>query len=497
MYKRTMRFWEIWNINFGFLGIQFVWGLQMANMSAIYEYLGASAGDIPLLWLAAPLTGLLVQPVIGYLSDRTWHPRWGRRKPYFLIGALLASLTLIWMPNSTTLWMAAGLLWVLDASINVSMEPFRAFVSDMLPEKQHTRGYAMQSLFIGLGAVVASALPWLFALGDHSAIDPCTSGAIPSTVKMSFYIGAFVFFGAVLYTVLTTKEYPPRENESQTKRSLGDGFRQIFSGLANMPAIMKKLAVVQFFTWMGLFLMWFFFGVAITRSVFGYNDELDKLNPYYETYKKSLCANEPVADYETLIAKTKFDSNAPFTSAVEFEAKSGGFNTFLSAMQDNEKRRKQGTEWGGVCFAFYSLVTFVFSMFLPLIARRIGKRNTHMACLAIGGLGLISVLTIANPYTLLLNMTCVGIAWTSILAMPYSMFASHLPKQSVGLYMGIFNFFIVIPEIIASLTFGWVMTHVLHDNRLGAVALGGAMMLLASLLCLRIGSREQTNNPSV
>ncbi len=492
MVKRKLSFGEIWNMNFGFLGIQFGWGLQMANMSAIYEYLGASAGEIPLLWLAAPLTGLLVQPVIGYLSDRTWHPRWGRRKPYFLAGAVLASLMLVWMPNATSLWMAAGLLWILDASINVSMEPFRAFVSDMLPEEQHTKGYSMQSFFIGLGAVVASALPWFFALGGGGEVDPCAAAVIPATVKTSFYIGAGVFFLAVLYTVLTTREYPPAEGETLSKRSIGDGFRQVFAGLSQMPDIMKKLALVQFFTWMGLFLMWFFFGVAITRSVFGYNDALQTYTPYYQAYKTSVCAGQPVTGYEDLIALTSAGDKT--VSAASLSDVHGPFTDFIQSMKSNEEKRKAGTEWGGLCFAFYSLVTFLFALVLPALAKKTGKRNAHLACLAIGGTGLIAVMFVSNPYALLVSMAAVGIAWTSILAMPYAMFAAHLPPQRVGLYMGIFNFFIVIPEIIASLCFGWVMTHVLHDNRLAAVAIGGGMLMLAALLCLRIKNQHSTQS---
>src|SRR5688572_12666086 len=255
-----LSFWQVWNMSFGFVGIQFGWGLQMANMSAIYEYLGAEAHQIPILWLAAPLTGLLVQPVIGHMSDRTWG-RLGRRRPYFLIGALLSSAALVLMPNSSALWMAAGLLWILDASINVSMEPFRAFVADLLPEDQRTQGFGMQSLFIGLGAVIASALPWLMT--NVFDVSSAGGGAIPKNVKWSFYIGAVAFLGAVLWTIVTTKEYPPEDLEAfrrrQTeKRGPWAGAREIGEAIRSMPPTMRQLAWVQVCTWFGLFCMWMF-----------------------------------------------------------------------------------------------------------------------------------------------------------------------------------------------------------------------------------------------
>src|ERR1035441_1939836 len=271
--KQRLNFWQIWNMSFGFLGIQFGWGLQMANMSAIYEYLGARADQIPILWLAAPLTGLLVQPIIGHASDRTWN-RLGRRRPYFLTGAILSSAALILMPRVSALWMAAGLLWILDASINISMEPFRAFVADLLPEDQRTRGFAMQSLFIGLGAVVASVLPGILLkwLGNGSG-----SGPIPMPVRLSFYVGAAAFFGAVIYTIATTREYPPEDLEAfrrmkAEKRGLAENAREILESVAAMPQTMKQLAWVQFFTWLGLFCMFLYFSVAVAHNVFGASD---------------------------------------------------------------------------------------------------------------------------------------------------------------------------------------------------------------------------------
>ncbi len=427
MEKPRLAFWQIWNMSFGFVGIQFGWGLQMANMSAIYEYLGASADQIPMLWLAAPLTGLIVQPIIGSMSDRTWG-RLGRRRPYFLVGAILSSIALCVMPNSSALWMAAGLLWILDASINVSMEPFRAFVADLLPDDQRTRGFAMQSLFIGLGAVVASALPWIFT--NLFGIVSEGQGAIPRNVKLSFYVGAVAFLGAVLYTILTTKEYPPEDMEAfrrqKAERSgFGNAAREILEAIREMPEVMKKLSLVQVCTWFGLFCMWLYFPVAVARNVFGAPDER---SPLY----------------------------------------------------------RQGVEWAGLCFAMYSLVCFAFSFALPGLAERLGRRHTHSLCLTLGGLGLLSVAFIHHPWLLLVSMTGVGIAWASILSMPYAMLASSLPADRTGTYMGIFNFFIVIPEILAALCFGWIMRNLLGNNRLSALLAGGAFMLLAALLTQRV-----------
>ena len=422
------RLTAIWNMSFGFLGIQFGWGLQMANMSAIYEYLGASPDEIPMLWLAAPLTGLLVQPVIGYLSDRTWSPRWGRRRPYFLIGAILSSLALLAMPHSSALWMAAGLLWILDASINIAMEPFRAFVADLLPPHERTRGFAMQSLFIGAGAVIASAMPWM--LTHWFGVGPSAPGTIPTTVRLSFTVGAFAFFGAVLWTVLSTKEHPPADpdafaREQAARRGLMDGWYEIKDAIRAMPVTMRQLALVQLATWLGLFCMWLYFSTAVATTVFGATDTAD---PRYQ----------------------------------------------------------EGVEWAGLCFGAYSAVTFVYSLILPRLAERVGPRITHALSLTAGALGLLSVAVIREPSLLLLSMVGVGIAWGSIISMPYAMLSTALPAGRIGVYMGIFNFFIVIPEIAASLGFGLVMEHLLDNNRLAAVMLGGVFLLVAAALSLRV-----------
>jgi len=432
MNKPPRNFWQIWNMSFGFLGIQFGWGLQMANMSAIYEYLGAHADEIPILWLAAPLTGLIVQPIIGHASDRTWGPL-GRRRPYFLTGAILSSLALIFMPNSSTLWMAAGLLWILDASINISMEPFRAFVADLLPEQQRTRGFAMQSLFIGLGAVVASVLPWLLRNGFHVTERVGETRLIPATTRLSFYLGAAAFFGAVLWTIVSTKEYPPEDIDAfrrmkNEKTGLTANAKEILNAIREMPPTMRQLAPVQLLTWLGLFCMWLYFPVAVARNVFGAPDTTSPLYP-------------------------------------------------------------EGVEWGGMCFAVYSAVCFAFSLVLPVIANKLGRKNTHSLCLLCGALGLISVFIIHDKYVLLLTMVGVGIAWASTLSMPYAVLAGSLPPGKTGVYMGIFNFFIVIPEILASLFFGWVMNHLLGNNRVAAVVAGGFFMAVAALLMQRVVDR--------
>jgi maltose/moltooligosaccharide transporter len=429
MDKPRRNFWQIWNMSFGFLGIQFGWGLQMANVSAIYEYLGARADQIPILWLAAPLTGLLVQPLIGQASDRTWG-KLGRRRPYFLAGAILSSVALILMPNSSTLWMAAGLLWILDASINISMEPFRAFVADLLPESQRTRGFAMQSFFIGLGAVVASALPWLLTNVFHLRGAANDTRAIPGAVRLSFYMGAAAFFGAVLWTIVSTHEYPPQDiEEFKRSKSVKSGFvqnvREIAASIAAMPKTMRQLAPVQLLTWLGLFCMWLYFPVAVAHNVFGASDQA---SPAYT----------------------------------------------------------RGVEWAGICFAVYSAVCFVFSFLLPGLANRVGRRNAHSLCLLSGGLGLFSAIIIHSKFLLLLSMVGVGIAWSSILAVPYAVLAGSLPPERTGVYMGIFNFFIVIPEILAAVFFGWIMNHLLNNNRMAAVIAGGLFMVIAALLMQRV-----------
>ncbi len=418
--KPNLSFWQIWNMSFGFFGIQFGWALQMANMGPIYEYLGAEAHAIPLLFLAAPLTGLIVQPIIGYKSDRT-KSRFGKRKPYFMIGAILSSIALFFMPNASAIWMAAGLLWILDASINISMEPFRAFTVDKLNEKQQPKGFAMQSFFIGAGSVIASALPWMMS-NWFGISEQAEKGSIPDSVKFSFYLGAVAFFGAVAYTVFKSGNEPENEAIEDQENSFSDGVKEIFHTIFNMPKQMKKIALVQFFTWPGLFLMWFYYSVAVARNVYG-------------------------AEEGTVL----------YTKGVAF---------------------------AGLTLSFYNLVTFAFALALPAISRKLSKPITHMLCLFAGGIGLISVGFVENPNWLYASMTGIGIAWASILSMPYAILAPSLPAKKVGVYMGVFNFFIVLPEILASVGFGWIMENLLNNNRMTAVMIGGVLMLFAGLLCL-------------
>jgi maltose/moltooligosaccharide transporter len=431
MTKPRLSFWQIWNMSFGFLGIQFGWGLQMANMSPIYKYLGARDDQIPLLWLAAPLTGFVVQPIIGAMSDRTWG-RLGRRRPYFLTGAVLSSLALVLMPNSGTLWMAAGLLWVLDASINVSMEPFRAFVADKLDDEQHATGFTMQSFFIGAGAVIAGLLPWLLKHVFGITSETSAGQAIPPNVRIAFYIGAAAFLGAVLWTIVTSREYPPKNladfRRKQSERGgLAHLMGEIPDALRQMPATMKRLAVVQFFTWLGLFCMWLHFSNAVP-VVFGAHE----------------------------------------TQSPLFKA---------------------GAEWAGVCYAAKDFVTFLAAFVLMAIARRMDRRKIHSVCLTLGALGLLAIGFIhgeGQRYLLLGALALGGIAWASILSMPYAMLAGALPPERMGVYMGIFNFFIVLPEIIAALTFGPAVKHLLGGNLVYAVMAGGVFMLIAALITLSV-----------
>jgi maltose/moltooligosaccharide transporter len=426
MNKPRLSFWQIWNMSFGFLGIQFGWGLQLANMSPIYKYLHAEESSLPYLWLAGPITGLLIQPIIGSMSDRTWN-RLGRRRPYFLTGAILASLALFVMPDSSAVWMAAGLLWILDASINITMEPFRAFVADKLPEEQRTLGFVMQSFFIGIGQTLANALPYLFSM--LGVVGVMASG-IPLSVDYAFKIGAIVFLAAVIWTVASTKEYPPEDMEAfermrREKKGILAGFTEIFTSIAEMPGTMKQLAVVQFFTWFALPCMWQFFGIAVARHVF----------------------------------------NAPDEKSPLFAA---------------------GTEWGGLCFAVYNVVCFVIAFLLPSWAKATSRKTVHMIALVCGGIGLISFYFITSKWMLFASMAGVGIAWASILSMPYVMLSTAVPPARMGVYMGVFNLFIVIPQIVMSLIVPNIFNNVLGGDPRNAVVLGGISLLIAAATVLGV-----------
>jgi len=504
--KRKLGFWEIWNMSFGFLGIQMGFALQNANVSRIFQTLGAEIDDIPILWVAAPLTGLIVQPIVGYFSDRTWHPKLGRRRPYFLVGAILASLALIVMPNSPYLWFAAGMLWIMDASINVSMEPFRAFVGDNLPDNQRTHGFAMQSFFIGIGAYVASKLPNI--LTKFNVANTAAEGVIPDSVKYSFYIGGFVFFVAVLWTVFRSKEYSPEEmkkfeehelahhqiepqqnsewfNENgknqirkglifvflsillsfiiyslslkkdlyvlsigligmggvavlisgwmQTIKKYENGFVTIINDFYTMPKVMKQLATVQFFSWFALFSMWIYMTSAVTEYIYNTTDTTSE-----------------------------------------------AFNN--------------GANQVGEMFANYNLVAALVAFLLPVLAKKTSRKFTHFLALMAGGFGLISIYFISSPTVFNLEwlpMIGVGIAWASILSVPYAMLSGSLPAAKMGYYMGVFNFFIVIPQLVAASILGFIVSKFFNNQPIYALIIGGVAMIIAGLLSLRVQDNEK------
>ena len=418
--KPRLSFWQLWNMSFGFFGIQFGFALQNANTSRIFSTLGANQDELALFWLAAPVTGLLVQPIIGYLSDNTWHPKWGRRRPFFFLGAVLASIALFLMPNS-------HMLWMMDAAINVSMEPFRAFVGDKLDPSQQTAGFAMQTFFIGCGAVIASLLPTIFTeyLGvSNVPVD----GGVPDTVRYSFYAGGAVFLLAVLWTVFTSDERPPEDMEAfrrESAKGFGHGIAEIIEGLFHMPKTMVQLAFVQFFSWIGLFAMWIYTTSAVAANVFGTTDAQSAL------------------------------------------------------YQD-------AGNYTGIMFAVYSGVSALAAFILPVLARLTSRKAVHTVCLIIGGISLASIFAIHDRQMLLVPMVGVGIAWASILTMPYAILAGALPAGRMGYYMGVFNFFITIPQIVSGVLLGFVTTHLLGGHTVNTLALGGASMALAGVLTLLV-----------
>ncbi len=430
--KPRLTFWQIWNMSFGFLGIQFGFALQNANVSRIFETLGASKDELPILWLAAPVTGLLVQPIIGYYSDRTWHRKWGRRRPFFAIGAILATIALFAMPNSTALWMAVIMLWLMDASINISMEPFRAFVGDMLPNEQRTSGFAMQSFFIGLGAIIASALPYIMT-NWFGVENIAADGGIPDSVKWSFYLGGIAYFTAVMWTVFNTDEYPPDDIEKlkseNAEKGVFTGLKESFMGIFKMPTTMVQLAFVQFFSWFALFAMWIYTTSAVTSHIYDTSD----------------------------------------TTSVLYN---------------------EGADWVGICFAVYNGIAALVAFLLPVIAKHISRKMTHLIALIIGGIGLISIYFISDPNLLLVSMIGVGIAWASILSMPYAMLSSILPANKMGYYMGVFNFFIVIPQIVAAGILGFLLKSFFGNISIYALIIGGISMIIAGLLCVFVQDNE-------
>ena len=433
--KKPLNFRQLWNMSFGFFGIQFGFALQNANVSRIFQTLGAEIDDIGILWLAAPATGLLVQPIIGYLSDRTWHHYWGRRRLYFFIGAILASISLFIMPNSNALLMAGIMLWILDASINISMEPFRAFVGDLLPNRQQTQGFAMQTFFIGVGAVIASLLPYLFT-NLFGISNTAAEGIVPDSVKYSFYIGGVIYFLSVMWTVFTTKEHPPADmrqwqEEKERTKGVWKGFAEIIKGIGSMPKTMVQLAVVQFFTWAAFFSMWLYTTPSIAANAFGATDPSTK------------------------------------------------------AYQD-------AGDWVGVMFMVYNGVSALAAFLLPLLAAKISRKYTHLLCLILGGIGLISIYYIKDANMLLVPMLFVGLAWASTLTMPYSILAGSLPAHKMGFYMGVFNFFVVIPQLIAASILGYLLKTVFDNQAVYALVIGGISMIIAGLLNVIVTDRKET-----
>ncbi|MFC2112941.1 MFS transporter [Bacteroidota bacterium] len=500
--KPRLSFWQIWNMSFGFFGIQFGFALQNANVSRIFESLGANVEDIPILWIAAPVTGLIIQPIIGHMSDNTWN-RLGRRRPFFLTGAILASIALLIMPNSPVLWVAAGMLWIMDASINISMEPFRAFVGDMLSSEQRTSGFAMQSFFIGTGAVIASALPYVMTNWFGVSTTPLEGQAIPPNVKWSFYTGAAVFITAVLVTVLKTKEYSPEElrafEEAEAAEKIAgqtsasehilktpaflrsgliwlmagailsalfywwkvegelyilsfglaafgllqlvthlvrgsgagkSGLVEVMTDLFNMPKTMIQLAFVQFFSWFALFAMWIYTTAGVTSHIYGTSDTASAL-----------------------------------------------YN--------------EGANWVGILFAVYNGFAAIVAFGLPVLAKFTNRRVTHMIALIAGGIGLLSIYFIGDPKLLVIPMLGVGLAWASILAMPYAILTGSLPGNKMGTYMGIFNFFIVIPQIMAASILGFMVKNFFGGQPIFALIAGGISMLLASVMILFVNDVDE------
>lgn len=442
-------------MSFGFLGIQFGFALQGGFMSRIFQTLGAEKDAIPLLWIAAPLTGLLVQPIIGYLSDRTWSPRWGRRRPYFLIGAVLSSIALFLVPHSPTLWVAAGFLWILDASINISMEPFRALVADKLPESQRSYGFVTQTLIIGIGTWVASNLPWM--ISQMGVSDAAPNGVIPMSVKIAFAIGAFVFLASILYTVFTTSEYPPEDMEEfeREKKKKNQFIPDILNNIGSMPLTMKKLGLIQFFSWFAFFTMWSLANPALTEHVF----------------------NTPAP------VESTFNMDVP-ESAAAFEKANTAFQK-----SSNEVGRYMGM-YGLSSMAFALILTFYTSR------KRINRKWVHLGSLVLGGFGFISMYFIPSPEWLFLSFTLVGFAWGSILSMPYAMLSSAVDPKKMGVIMGIFNMFIVIPQIIAAVGGVNFAYKLIGNETINAMLVAGISLIIAGMCNLLIVNKDAiTYNP--
>jgi maltose/moltooligosaccharide transporter len=455
MEKRKLGFWEIWNMSFGFLGIQFGFALQGGFMSRIFQTLGAEVDDIPGLWVAAPLTGLLVQPIVGYLSDNTWSPKFGRRKPFFLIGAILASITLFFMPHSPALWIAAGLLWVLDSSINISMEPFRALVADKLPESQRSNGFVIQTLIIGIGTWIASNLPWL--VNKLGVTNEAAAGVIPQSVIVAFSVGAFVFFASILYTIFTTKENPPEDlnqflNEKKESRFIPD----LVISLKEMPSTMKKLGLIQFFSWFAFFTMWSLSTPALTEHVF------HSPKPDVKEFAK--------LDDKGAVLKNSKEEVIFLDSSKEQE------------YQTKDKVYNNAADLVGSATGVYGLSSMVFALMLTFytLKNKINRKYIHMISLILGGLGFIYMFY-ATPETLMYSFILIGFSWGSILSMPYAMLSSSVNPNKMGMMMGLFNMFIVVPQIIAALGGINYLYKLIGEAHINAMLLAGLLLIIAGL----------------
>jgi maltose/moltooligosaccharide transporter len=434
MEKPKLSFWQIFNMSFGFLGIQFGFALQNGNASHILQIFGADVEHLSLFWLAAPITGMIIQPIIGHYSDHTWN-RLGRRKPYFLTGGILSALALIFMPNASLLLflppviVGAGILMMMDASFNVAMEPFRALIADNLPDSQRSSGFSVQTFLIGVGAVIGSCLPYIFAR-YFGISKTAPDGHVPANITYSFYIGGFILITCLLWTIFKTKEYPPKEyasfNPGEEKEE-PESILTIFKDFAHMPAAMRQLGLVQFFSWFALFSMWVFTAPAVAQHIYH------------------------VSPHDT--------SSAKFADA---------------------------GNWVGICFGIYNGVSAIYALALPAIARATSRKIAHSLSLIAGGIGMLSIFFIQNPNMLILSMLGIGLAWGSILAMPYAILSGSIPAKKMGVYMGIFNFFITLPQIVNGFFGGWIVKNLFGGQAIYAIVLAGIFMLCAAVSVLYV-----------
>jgi maltose/moltooligosaccharide transporter len=441
--KKHLSFWQMFNLNFGYLGIQFGWGLQMANMSGIYKFLGASASQVGYLWVFAPLTGMLIQPILGQMSDRTW-VRWlGRRRPYILGGAFVSTVALILMPHSDSLFMAAILLFMLDSSVNIAMQPYRALVADVAPEEQHTKTFSVQTFLVGIGGTLASALPWIL-LNVFHLVEKTSQGEIPLSIRLSFYIGAAVFLLANIWTVFSSREYPPEDMQEWKEEKKKDPLTnplvflwRIFAACIHMPKLMREIAWVNFFTWIAWFCIFLYYSLAIAQNIF----------------------------------------NLPPAANVATSVKYAGM-------------MEHGVALFGLCSAIYVMVSFVYALLIPRLNRLLTRKGTHIFSLICGGAAMISSNFIHTTPYLFLDMVGIGIAWASTVTIPYAMLAGSLPEDKMGVYMGIFNITVCLPEIIASLLLGFIALHVFHSYAMHIIVLGGVCFLIAAMLTIFVHDKD-------